>query len=62
MRSGVDQRELRSPRGSGRKFRVAILDAALWGMGVDESDIPAAVAPVMPQLKRRSAFAMFTAG
>jgi hypothetical protein len=46
----------------GGNFGLAILDAALWGMGVHESIIPAAVAPIMPQLKRTSAFAMFTAG
>jgi predicted MFS family arabinose efflux permease len=40
---------------------LAILGAALWGMGVHESIIPAAVAPMVAQSKRASAFGTFTA-
>lgn len=45
-------------------FWVALLGAALWGigMGVHESIIPAAVAPMVPMQRRASAFGLFTAG
>ncbi len=45
-------------------FWVALLGAALWGMGMGahESIIPAAVAPMVPQARRASAFGIFTAG
>ncbi|MDR3388136.1 Major Facilitator Superfamily protein [Paraburkholderia phenazinium] len=47
----------------GGSFGLAILGAALWGMGmgVHESIIPAAVAPMVAQSRRASAFGMFTA-
>jgi MFS family permease len=43
-------------------FEVALLGAALWGlgMGVHESIIPAAVAPMAPVNRRASAFGIFT--
>ena len=43
---------------------VALLGAALWGlgMGVHESLIPAAVAPMVPAERRASAYGLFTAG
>lgn len=43
---------------------VALLGAAIWGlgMGVHESIIPAAVAPMVPAERRASAFGLFTAG
>jgi MFS family permease len=42
----------------------ALLGAALWGlgMGVHESIIPAAVAPMVPPQLRASAYGLFTAG
>jgi MFS family permease len=45
-------------------FWVALLGAAVWGlgMGVHESIIPAAVAPMVPPERRASAFGLFTAG
>ncbi|HVW70806.1 MAG TPA: MFS transporter [Steroidobacteraceae bacterium] len=45
-------------------FWMALLGAAVWGlgMGVHESIIPAAVAPMVPQARRASAFGLFTAG
>jgi MFS family permease len=47
---------------SGR-IEFAVLGAALWGMGmgVHESIIPAAVAPMVSTARRASAFGMFTA-
>lgn len=44
-------------------FWVAALGAAIWGMGmgVHESIIPAAVAPMVPADRRASAFGLFTA-
>lgn len=46
------------------QFWGAMLGAALWGlgMGVHESIIPAAVAPMVPDRHRASAFGLFTAG
>lgn len=45
-------------------FWAALLGAAIWGlgMGVHESIIPAAVAPMVPVQRRASAFGLFTAG
>jgi MFS family permease len=45
-------------------FWPALLGVALWGMGigVHESIIPAAVAPMVPQERRASAYGLFTAG
>jgi MFS family permease len=45
-------------------FWTALLGAAIWGlgMGVHESIIPAAVAPMVPSRRRASAFGLFTAG
>lgn len=45
-------------------FWAALIGAAIWGlgMGVHESIIPAAVAPMVPQGRRASAFGTFTAG
>jgi MFS family permease len=45
-------------------FWAALVGAALWGlgMGVHESIIPAAVAPMVPVARRASAFGLFTAG
>jgi MFS family permease len=45
-------------------FWLALLGAALWGlgMGVHESIVPAAVAPMVPQQRRASAYGLFTAG
>lgn len=45
-------------------FPVALLGTALWGlgMGVHESIIPAAVAPMVPAQHRASAYGLFTAG
>lgn len=45
-------------------FWVALVGAAVWGlgMGVQESIIPAAVAPMVPLSRRASAFGLFTAG
>jgi predicted MFS family arabinose efflux permease len=42
----------------------ALWGAALWGlgMGVHESIIPAAVAPIVPRERRASAYGLFTAG
>jgi len=47
----------------GGNIEVSVLGAALWGMGmgVHESIIPAAVAPMIGRSKRASAFGMFTA-
>jgi len=44
-------------------FPVALVGAALWGlgMGVHESIIPAAVAPMVPVERRASAYGLFTA-
>lgn len=44
-------------------FSIALLGAALWGlgMGVHESIIPAAVAPMVASERRASAFGFFTA-
>jgi MFS family permease len=44
-------------------FWVALIGAAIWGlgMGVHESIIPAAVAPMVPIEHRASAFGLFTA-
>jgi MFS family permease len=44
-------------------FWVALIGAAIWGlgMGVHESIIPAAVAPMVPVQRRASAFGLFTA-
>jgi MFS family permease len=45
-------------------FWAALIGAAIWGlgMGVHESIIPAAVAPMVPPGRRASAFGLFTAG
>ncbi|HKH81182.1 MAG TPA: MFS transporter [Methylovirgula sp.] len=45
-------------------FWLALLGAAIWGigMGAHESLIPAAVAPMVPMGRRASAFGLFTAG
>lgn len=45
-------------------FWAALAGAALWGlgMGVHESIIPAAVAPLVPPQRRASAYGLFTAG
>ena len=45
-------------------FWPALLGAALWGlgMGVHESIVPAAVAPMVPRQRRASAYGLFTAG
>lgn len=45
-------------------FRTALLGAAVWGlgMGVHESIIPAAVAPMVAAERRAYAFGLFTAG
>jgi MFS family permease len=45
-------------------FWAALLGAEIWGlgMGVHESMIPAAVAPMVAQERRASAFGIFTAG
>ena len=45
-------------------FWAALAGAALWGvgMGVHESIIPAAVAPMVPIYRRASAYGLFTAG
>lgn len=45
-------------------FWCALWGAAIWGMGmgVHESIIPAAVAPMVPSTRRASAFGLFTAG
>jgi predicted MFS family arabinose efflux permease len=45
-------------------FRLALLGAAVWGLGtgVHESIIPAAVAPIVAVDRRASAFGVFTAG
>lgn len=45
------------------RIEYAVLGAALWGMGmgVHESIIPAAVAPMVSRSRRASAFGMFTA-
>lgn len=44
-------------------FNMALLGAALWGlgMGVQESIIPAAVATMVPAQRRASAYGLFTA-
>lgn len=43
-------------------FEIAMLGAAIWGMGmgVHESIIPAAVSPMVPADKRATAFGIFT--
>ena len=45
-------------------FGLALAGAAVWGlgMGVHESIIPAAVAPMVPPGRRASAFGLFTSG
>lgn len=45
-------------------FTLALVGAAVWGMGigVHESIIPAAVTPMVPAQRRASAFGLFTAG
>jgi predicted MFS family arabinose efflux permease len=45
-------------------FWLALIGAAIWGMGmgVHESIVPAAVAPMVPLDRRASAFGLFTAG
>jgi predicted MFS family arabinose efflux permease len=45
-------------------FWPALVGAALWGlgMGVHESIVPAAVAPMVPVTRRASAYGLFTAG
>lgn len=45
-------------------FWMALIGAAIWGlgMGVHESIIPAAVTPMVPTERRASAFGLFTAG
>lgn len=45
-------------------FWAALAGAAVWGlgMGVHESIIPAAVAPMVPANRRATAFGLFTAG
>ena len=45
-------------------FGAALVGAAIWGlgMGVHESIIPAAVAPMVRPERRASAFGLFTAG
>jgi MFS family permease len=45
-------------------FWLALLGAAIWGIGigVHESIIPAAVSPMVPAQRRASAFGLFTAG
>ncbi len=45
-------------------FWAGLIGAAIWGigMGVHESIIPAAVAPMVPVRRRASAFGLFTAG
>jgi MFS family permease len=45
-------------------FQLALLGAAIWGlgMGVHESIIPAAVSPMVSPRRRASAFGTFTAG
>jgi MFS family permease len=44
-------------------FWLALVGAAIWGlgMGVHESIIPAAVSPLVPMQRRASAFGLFTA-
>ncbi|HTS06585.1 MAG TPA: MFS transporter [Candidatus Eisenbacteria bacterium] len=46
------------------RFWLALIGSALWGvgMGVHESIIPAAVAAMVPQQRRPSAYGIFTAG
>ena len=45
-------------------FWAALLGIGLWGlgMGVHESIVPAAVAPMVPRERRASAYGLFTAG
>jgi MFS family permease len=45
-------------------FWIALIGAAVWGvgMGVHESIVPAAVSPMVPMRRRASAFGLFTAG
>ena len=45
-------------------FWIALVGTAIWGLGigVHESIIPAAVAPMVPAQRRASAFGLFTAG
>jgi predicted MFS family arabinose efflux permease len=44
-------------------FRIALLGAALWGLGigVHESIVPAVVSPMVQRQRRASAFGLFTA-
>lgn len=46
------------------RFELALVGVALWGlgMGVHESIIPAAVATMVPQQRRPSAYGIFTSG
>jgi MFS family permease len=46
------------------EFWAALIGMALWGlgMGVHESIIPAAVAPMVPRERRASAYGLFTGG
>ncbi len=46
------------------RFWLAVVGSALWGvgMGVHESIIPAAVATMVPQQRRPSAYGIFTGG
>jgi hypothetical protein len=45
-------------------FWAALIGVVLWGLGigVHESIIPAAVAPMVPVQRRASAYGLFTAG
>jgi predicted MFS family arabinose efflux permease len=45
-------------------FNIALVGAAIWGLGigVHESIIPAAVAPMVPAQRRATALGLFTAG
>lgn len=45
-------------------FWISLIGAAIWGLGigVQESAIPAVVAPMVPGNRRASAFGLFTAG
>ena len=45
-------------------FKLSLIGCAVWGlgMGVHESIIPSAVATVVPQQRRPSAYGLFTAG
>lgn len=43
-------------------FWAALLGMAIWGLGVHESIIPAAVVPMVAPQRRASAYGLFTAG